>query len=148
PGAQVLQEVEAVLLAQEQIEHDASPALGVECREELARGGEAFRVDPGGREERVHGLLQGGVVVDDEDGRLGGGHVPSGAGPSASASGSAKQIRVTSGETFRSAQRRPPCAAAIDRQIASPIPNPSVFVVKNGSKIRSAIPSRMPLPLS
>src|SRR3546814_3073770 len=40
--------------------------------------------------------------------------------------------------SFLSAHRRPPCNSTIERQIASPIPIPSRFVVTNGSNILSS----------
>src|SRR4051812_48294285 len=45
---------------------------------------------------------------------------------------------------------RPPCFSTIDRVIASPwpVPLPTSFVVKKGSKMRSRILSGMPQPLS
>ena len=43
---------------------------------------------------------------------------------------------------------RPPCDWTIDRQIDSPIPIPSVFVVKKASKIRFSSSGLMPVPES
>src|SRR4029079_8318185 len=46
------------------------------------------------------------------------------------------------------AQRRPPCDSMIERQIDSPIPIPSSFVVKKASKIFSKFSASAPGPLS
>jgi len=45
---------------------------------------------------------------------------------------------------------RPPCSFTIPWQMdsPSPVPSPSPFVVKNGSKMRPAISSGIPGPLS
>jgi hypothetical protein len=43
---------------------------------------------------------------------------------------------------------RPPCDSTIDRQIDSPIPIPSAFVVKKTSKIRFSSSGLMPVPES
>ena len=44
--------------------------------------------------------------------------------------------------------RRPPCAATIERQIASPSPSPSSLVVKKGSNTRSILSAGIPPPRS
>jgi hypothetical protein len=46
--------------------------------------------------------------------------------------------------------REPPCRTTIERAIASPwpVPRPTSFVVKNGSKTRSAISGAIPVPVS
>src|SRR5260221_2203378 len=46
------------------------------------------------------------------------------------------------------AQRRPPWASTIDRQIDSPMPMPLGFVVKKGSKRRSMVSGASPGPES
>src|ERR1700722_19177352 len=46
------------------------------------------------------------------------------------------------------AQKRPPWDSMIDRQIESPMPMPSGFVVKKGSKMRCAIAGSSPGPVS
>src|SRR5260370_10396592 len=45
-------------------------------------------------------------------------------------------------------QSCPPCAVMIDRQIDSPMPMPWGLVVKNGSKMRSAVAGSSPGPVS
>src|SRR5579864_1784095 len=47
------------------------------------------------------------------------------------------KLKVTPRDTLRTAPIRPACASMMDRQIASPMPIPVFFVVKNGSKIFS-----------
>src|ERR1043165_9065714 len=49
---------------------------------------------------------------------------------------------------FAVAQRRPPCASIIVRLIASPIPMPSGFVVKNASNTLSSLAGSSPSPES
>jgi hypothetical protein len=44
--------------------------------------------------------------------------------------------------------KRPPWASTIDRQMASPMPRPSRYVVKKGWNMRSATDGSSPVPVS
>src|SRR5690606_31058799 len=94
----------------------------------FAARSERHRADAVRGKQFAQGLANPLVIIHDEDDMLvlvhddccgSTGSVKTNLAPCASAS---------------SAHRRPPCDSMIERQIASPIPIPSRFVVKNGSK--------------
>src|SRR5207247_10971615 len=93
-------------------------------------------------QQALQAASHGEIVVHDEDGWLGLSHAAG-----APTSGKMKW-KVAPPPALFVAQMTPPCASMIDRAIASPIPMPSRFVVKNGSKICSWESPRSPGPES
>src|SRR4051812_19345346 len=69
------------------------------------------------------------IVIHEEDDMVFDRHV------AAFASTGKVKMNVAPCGSFASAHNRPPCDSTIERQIASPMPIPCSFVVKNGSKI-------------
>ena len=51
-----------------------------------------------------------------------------------------ENANVAPGPVFCAAQRRPPCRSMIERLTDNPMPIPSLFVVKNASNNRVAVP--------
>ena len=80
------------------------------------------------------------IVIDDEDDMVVRRH-----GAAFASIGNVK-MNVAPCGSFFSAHNRPPCSSTIERQIASPMPMPFSFVVKNGSNILSG--KSMPWPRS
>jgi hypothetical protein len=80
--------------------------------------------------------FEGGVRVERFDARQAGG-----------TPGTVNRKTVPYG-TFADTHNCPPCDSMIERQIESPMPSPSDFVVKKGSKIRCAIVGSSPAPVS
>src|SRR5690606_26151370 len=88
-------------------------------------------MDAVGSQQFLERFLDTDIVVDNEYGVVVHDHRV--------ASGSIGKVKTNFAPcgAFFSAQSRPPCDSTMERHIASPMPIPSPFVVKNGSNILS-----------
>src|SRR6267142_1143518 len=135
-------ELQPAEIRQVNIKHQAVGILQSIRTQTLRRGAERLHLKAGGANRPRQRHTDRHVVVDDEDPRRPFVHTPS-----IAAAGRAKRTVVPK-SAFEAAQSRPPNASTMPRQIARPMPMPSAFVVKNGSKSRSRYFGSIPTPAS
>src|SRR6201991_348899 len=133
-------EVQAVDVRQFDIQNEARRQVRLSRLDVLAGGGECDRRNTVRSEQFAERLANAYIVVNDEDDIVVVGHAV------AFASIGSVKTNAAPGDAFFSAHNFPPWDSMIERQIASPMPIPCPFVVKNGSNIRSGC--SMPRPRS
>ena len=108
---------------QPHIEHQAAGPLRGRAAQEFLRRRAGRDPQPHGLQEVLEGRAQRRIVIDDEDQGLGVRHPPS-----SFPRGTVNCMTAPRG-TLALAHSRPPCAAIIERLIASPRPSPCGLVV-------------------
>jgi hypothetical protein len=113
--------------------------------QEFFRRGKHFRLQSYRSQKSSNAVAHGSVVINDKN--CGAGIVRGHLGTSYDATGIVKWNIAPSG-IRGSAHKRPPWDSTRERLMDKPMPMPCDLVVKNGSKIRSAISWLIPIPLS
>src|SRR5690606_13988630 len=113
------------------VEHEAGGNVRLFGVDIIAGRSEDDVIDVVRSQQFLKRLLDADIVVDDEYDVVGCSH-----GFASGSIGKVKTNFAPFGSLF-SVQSRPPCDSTMERQIASPMPIPSPFVVKNGSNILS-----------
>ena len=124
-------QIEAVDVRQLDIEDEAGGDVRFFRADIVAGRSERHGAHAVRRQEFAERLPDALIVIDDEDDMVVRRHA------AAFASTGKVKMNFAPCGSFFSAHSRPPCDSTIERQIASPMPIPCSFVVKNGSNILS-----------
>src|SRR6185437_14293727 len=134
--------VQSIEAGEIHVQHEARDLDIDVLLEKLFRRSERFHAVPPQLEKTVEPLADGVIVVHHENGWS----VRNHNFPFPKTGSTTRNVTPFSG--LLATEILPPCNSTMERQMASPMPRPSVLVVKNGSKMRSIWPSGMPGPVS
>src|SRR5262249_42904427 len=139
---QFLLQLEPAEIREVNVKHQTVSILQAIVTQALCGGSKRLHMQASSAGQPRQGDTNGHIVVNDE-------HLPRTCVhiSSVATAGTTKRTVVPK-SGFAVAQSRPPHASTIPRQIARPMPIPSRFVVKNGSKIRARCWGSIPAPES